>query len=356
MGANEIEGKAIRSAIPPGIAQEATKKEKNVRSRGCGMKVGLLEIWERHESESRVDWTSEVNTDFLGNCYLAILCWRMRELERARLHMRRAVAVEPQSVLGAALSRFLKGWEGVESKMVYTTARGFRRFIRGGGNIPLYRNLVALLRAHHETVDGLRLLDIGAGDGQALLPSLPRDVGSVDVVEPSVAMASELEEALERKGVTHRVHRSPVQDFVNEVNDDQTWDVVQATYSMHTLPPEERKVLLQWLRRRAGSFLVAEFDVPDIGVPWEPAGFDHFVERYERGIAEYAAGPDRDVVAQEFLIPVFMGNMRNDSNRLTFEQPIKNWAADLKAAGFANVEYRFVARYWWADSYLLSGC
>ena len=320
------------------------------------MKSGLAEIWERHESEHSVDWASEVNTDFLGNCYLAILCWRMRDLGRARLHMRRAVAIEPQSVLGAAIWRFLNRSERVESNRVYTTARGFRRFIRGGGNLPLYRNLVALLQAYHEGADGFRLLDIGAGDGLALLPSLPPGVGSVDVVEPSVAMASELEEALEQKGVKHQVHRSPVQDFVNEVNDDQTWDVVQATYSMHTLPPEEWKGLLQWLRRRAGSFLVAEFDVPDIGVPWEPAGFDHFVERYERGIAEYPAGPDRDVVAQEFLIPVFMGNMRNDSNRLTFEQPIKNWAADLRAAGFANVECRFVARYWWADSYLLSGC
>ena len=320
------------------------------------MKLGLVEIWQRHKSEGSVFWASEANTDFLGNCYLAILCWRMRELEQARLHIGRVVAIEPQSVLGAAISQFLNGCEGVESKKVYATARGFRHFIRGGGNIPLYRYLVALLRAHHQTVDGLRLLDIGAGDGRALLPSLPPGVGSVDVVEPSAAMAGQLQEVLERKGIPHRVHRSRVQDFVSEVICDRTWDVVQATYSMHTLPPEERKDLLQWLRQRAGSFLVAEFDVPDIGAPWEPAGFAHFVEKYERGIAEYPPGPVREVVAQEFLIPVFLGNMSNDSNRVTFEQSIENWVADFRAAGFANVESQFVACYWWADSYLLTGC
>ena len=130
------------------------------------------------------------------------------------------------------------------------------------------------------------------------------------------------------------------------------WGVAQATYCLHAIAPAERPVLLAWVRAHAGTLLVAEFDAPQMDQPLSPDIVRHVLGRYREGLAEYA-GPDFDTVAQGFLMPVLFGYVDRGATRTTFEQPIADWEALLRGAGFARVERRLLHRYWWAPAWLL---
>src|SRR5262245_34615049 len=73
------------------------------------------------------------------------------------------------SALGQALSAYLEtGAEGT----VYDHPEAFQAFINGGGNVGLYEAVSAALARLYDRTRPRSLLDVGCGDGRALLPAL----------------------------------------------------------------------------------------------------------------------------------------------------------------------------------------
>ncbi len=87
---------------------------------------------------------------------------------------------------------------------------------------------------------------------------------------------------------------------------------------------------------------------------YEPEQVLFFIERYKQGLAEYVN--DGELVAQGFLMPVMFGNFDRTRARSTYEQPIKTWQEDFRAAGFRSVNARCLYPYWWSTAYLLDAC
>jgi hypothetical protein len=75
------------------------------------------------------------------------------------------------------------------------------------------------------------------------------------------------------------------QEFFAQLEDGRRWDRAQATFSLQSVPSDER----------VGVLTIAEFDVPE-HVEGSPEHVRSLVTRYERGIAEY--GDDAQLVAR----------------------------------------------------------
>src|SRR5437867_3424307 len=74
---------------------------------------------------------------------------------------------------------------------VYDAPSAFTAFIRGGGNVGLYRALSAELAARYDAGKPESLLDLGCGDGLAVVPALEQAThvpSRIDLVEPSAAL------------------------------------------------------------------------------------------------------------------------------------------------------------------------
>jgi hypothetical protein len=261
----------------------------------------------------------------------------------------RAAAADPASLLAREAAAYLARVADTGKTNVYVSGEAFGAFIRGGGNVPLYQAVSAALRAAYPRESEFTLLDVGVGDGLALLPALPPNLHRVDLVEPSAAMLVAVSEALETHDVVYHAFAGTIQAFA--VSRDGHWDVAQATFSLQSLPPDERRAALAWLRAHASRLLIAEFDPPELGEGLAPERVRSIAARYERGLAEYAG--DGGLVAQGFLLPVFFGNFDPTAARTNYEQPVAGWEADLRAAGFATVAKHHLFDYWWAPCYLL---
>jgi hypothetical protein len=261
----------------------------------------------------------------------------------------RAAAADSASRLAREAAAYLARVSSEGKANVYVSGEAFGAFIREGGNVPLYQAVSAALRDAYAEHTDAHLLDIGVGDGLALLPALTPNIHRLDLVEPSAAMLVGVGEALETRGIPYHAFNGTIQAFAK--GQSGFWDIAQATFSLHSLTPEDRRATLAWLRAHAGRLLVAEFDVAALGDGLEPARIAHFARRYEVGLAEYGA-PD-DQVAQGFLMPVFFGYFDRGAARVTYEQPIAAWEEDLRAAGFSSVARRHLYDYWWASAHLL---
>jgi hypothetical protein len=262
----------------------------------------------------------------------ALAAFAADDLPGAAAAAGRAATADPQSLLAREGAAYLA-----------------RAFIRGGGNVPLYQAVSAALRKAYAEGDQIDLLDVGVGDGLALLPALTHHVRRVDLVEPSAAMLVRVAEALEARGVIYHAYPSTIQAFA--ATHTGHWALAQATFSLQSLPPAARTTALAWLRQHADRLLVVEFDPPDLGEGLAPGRAQHFAERYEIGLAEYAH--TGELVAQGFLMPVFFGYFDPTVARTNYEQPIAAWADDLRAAGFGAVTSRHLYDYWWAPCYVL---
>lgn len=261
----------------------------------------------------------------------------------------RAEAADPTSLLAREAAAYLARVARQGKAAVYASGEAFGGFVRGGGNLPLYSAVSAALREVYREYQALDLLDIGVGDGLALLPALSAHVRRVELIEPSAAMLVGVAEALEARGVPYHAFNGTLQAFA--AGQSGHWGLAQATFSLQSLPPHERREALAWLRAHVDRLLVVEFDPPDLGEGLDPQRAAHFAERYEAGLAEYA-GAD-SLVAQGFLMPVFFGYFDPTAARTNYEQPIGAWADDLREAGFSAVSWRHLYDYWWAPCYLL---
>ncbi|HKN50945.1 MAG TPA: class I SAM-dependent methyltransferase [Amycolatopsis sp.] len=254
------------------------------------------------------------------------------------------LAARAGTQLGNELEKYLAG-EG--SAPVYDQPRAFTAFIRGGGNVELYRRLSGALAARYDSAKPESLLDIGCGDGLALVPALDAATQvpkRIDLVEPSGALLDVVRDRLDGP----HFWAETAQDFL--AHTEQSWALTQSTFALHALTPDERAGVLRSLRPRTSALVIAEFDVPEF-VEGSPEHLESLVSRYERGIAEY--GEDASLVAQGFLLPVLLGVVTGQ-NRATWEHPATTWADQLAAAGFTDVRIEPLSDYWWSPAVLIT--
>lgn len=279
----------------------------------------------------------------------ALLAYGQRDYADALRLAQRAARLEPANAVYAAATVYLERVKREGKAGVYASPKAFGAFIRGGGNVLLYARTSAALRHIYIGYAGLSLLDVGVGDGLALLPALTPNVHRLDVLEPSPAMLDQTVAALNARNVHHRAINATVQQFMETATD--RYDLIQATYALQSLRPEERPRVLAWLRARCTRLLIAEFDAPSFTDMYDPQRVRYFVERYRRGLAEY--GGDDGLVAQGFLMPVFFGGFDPGEARVNWEMPIAEWMRLLREAGFARVRTEPIYDYWWATAVLM---
>lgn len=262
----------------------------------------------------------------------ALAAYRAGDAERAR-----KLAAEDGTRLGAELAAY---WTDGGGGPVYDQPAAFTAFIRGGGNVELYRRLSEELAARYDLWRPDAVLDLGCGDGLAIEPALAaadfRPV-RIDLVEPSAALLN----AVEIPGA--RRFSQTAQDFLD--GDGSTWNLVQSTFALQSIEPDARAGVLRALRPRTDRLVLAEFDVPP-----DP-DLASLARRYERGIAEY--GDQASLVAQGFLLPVLLGVAAGEA-RTNWEHPAVEWTRQLEAAGFGSVTVQPLADYWWSPAVLIT--
>jgi hypothetical protein len=312
----------------------------------------FLQIWSHYRTGGLDAAARAATPSWEGALYLAMLAFADERYAEATVFAERAAQAAPEELLPRAAARYLARVAREGKRNVYMSDEGFGAFIRGGGNVALYQETSAALGRSYPS-QPFQLLDIGVGDGLALLPALTPQVRKVTLVEPATPLLERTTQALAARGVDFDTFSGRLQEFTTEPGmQERRWDVAQATFSLHSLPPNLRPSLLGWLRAHCGALLLAEFDAPSMDEPLAPELVRHVLTRYRVGLAEYA-GADFDTVAQGFLMPVLFGYVDRSATRTTFEHPIADWERLLREAGFAQVERRLLYSYWWAPAWLL---
>ena len=282
--------------------------------------------------------------------YRAILAYADEKYAVAIQEAQLASAMAPDDLLFREAVSYLQRAATTGKAAVYATAEGFTAFIRSGGNVRLYEQTSRLLRDCYTGYKHLKLLDIGVGDGRALLPALTTNIEQLDLLEPSATMLDCCKRVLSEKKVNFNATCGTLQDYT-AAHESGRWDVVQATFSLQSIQSDERQELLGWISARCDRLLIAEFDVPEFNTLYELERLQHMVSRYRNGLQEYSG--DGGLVAQGFLLPVFFGYFDRSAARTNYEQKIDNWCVQLQNAGFASVTKRLIYPYWWADAYLI---
>ena len=288
----------------------------------------------------------------LPHFYLALLAFGADALPQAATWAQAAASAQPDSHVFTQAARYLQRVQTQGKAHVYVAGDAFAAFIRGGSNVALYAAASAALRERYADYAALRLLDIGVGDGLALLPALTDNVTALTLVEPSASMLRKTVQALEARDIPLQTHNMPIQAFIaTSAGQQGQWEIAQATWSLQSVPPDERPRVLEWMHAHSQRALIVEFDVPQFSAMFAPERVRYVVERYERGLAEYAH--DGGLVAQGFLMPVMFGYFDRSTERTNWEGPIAEWADALRAVGFADVRAHKLYPYFWADAYLL---
>ncbi|GAB4408024.1 MAG: class I SAM-dependent methyltransferase [Anaerolineae bacterium] len=314
--------------------------------------MSLEALWQHYRRAGYAALQTEQPDDALACFYLAILAFGEGDFRRAAEWAAGAARRQPERRVYAQAAIYLERVIHQGKAGVYVDGAAFGAFIRGGGNVELYAAVSAALRDVYVEYESLRLLDIGVGDGLALLPALTDRVHRVDLVEPSLPMLATTRAALDARGVSYRAFNQTLQAFMGSPEaQGGSWDVIQATWSLQSIPPAERPAVFRWLRAHGARLLIAEFDVPRFAALASPDHVRYVVERYEQGLAEYEG--DGGLVAQGFLLPVMFGYFDRTAARTNWEGPIQNWVDGLRAAGFAHVERRPLYPYFWAQAVLL---
>jgi SAM-dependent methyltransferase len=259
----------------------------------------------------------------------------------------RDIAAADDSPLARALAAYLAG---DADGTVYVRPDAFKAFINGGGNVGLYKEVSEALARVYDQVRPASVLDIGCGDGRALLPSLAAGhrPSRLTLVEPSAALLDLAVRGVadEFDGIELDAHDTRVELFAADAG---MFDVAESTFALHALAHEVRDEVLTALAPKVGVLAVVEFDVPDLSGA-ERLRF--LAETYERGLSEYDA--DRELVAQGFLMPVLTGQLLPGAVRSTWEQPAVTWVEQVTRAGFADVTVTSLYDYWWSPAFLLT--
>ncbi len=279
----------------------------------------------------------------------ALRAIRNGEMDEAR----RIAAGSENSLLGHALSNYLANHVDHDGS-VYTDPAAFQAFIAGGGNVGLYEATAGALAAAYDRLDARSVLDLGCGDGSALVPAAIRATrapSSFDLVDVSAALLDAATARLQALDVEMSTHENTAQYFARKLDIGNHWDLAESTFALHTLPPDERDEVLRALRPHVGELVVVEFDVPALD-PGSPEHLRFLADSYERGIAEYSV--DRELVAEGFLMPVLVGQLLPGAARMTYEQSAGEWAEQVKRCGYPHVATTSLYPYWSSPAFLLT--
>jgi hypothetical protein len=298
--------------------------------------------------------TGLLDTGLLGQLgpaecfYVALVAFGRQDFATACTLAERASRLAPGDAVYAAGSFYLNHVRERGKPSVYVLPEAFSAFIRAGSNQRLYRQTSQILAAAYAEYPAASVLDIGVGDGLALLPALNGRVGHVIAVEPSRQMLERAAEGLSKRQVRFEAVAMTIQEYMERTLA-LDCDVAQATFSLQNLPRAERMRVWPWLRAHARRVLVVEFDVPDFAHPYSASRVAHVVERYRRGVAEHASDP---LVVQGFLMPVMFGYFDPTAARTNYEQPRSDWIDELRAGGFTSIRSEPLDEYWWAPAVL----
>ncbi len=323
--------------------------------------MSLDDVWQGYAWQGLEGARRVASENALEQFYVALLSWADGDTLGAANYARAAARLQPDSRVFGAAVRYLERVLTAGKAGVYVDGTAFAAFVRGGGNVPLYAAVSEALRAQYAACGvGFSLLDIGVGDGMALLPALTEHVACLDLVEPSAAMLADTSAALNARGIAHTAANTTIQHFMTQDSARcERWDIIQATFSLQSLPPEDRPTVFAWMRSHGARVLIAEFDVPEFASMFVPDRVRYVVTRYERGLAEYdspearAESTDNRLVEQGFLMPVFFGYFDRSAARTNWEGPIEGWVAALRDAGFAEISVRSLYDYFWAGAFLI---
>ncbi|MDH5589937.1 MAG: class I SAM-dependent methyltransferase [Gemmatimonadota bacterium] len=146
---------------------------------------------------------------------------------------------------------------GAEEAFYDSIAECYEEFIPA--LVPQYRAYTDTLVELVKVEDPSQILDIGTGNGDMVaryLDGLP--AARAEALEASPQMSKVARQRLARFG--HRVRI--VQDDVREFEPDRTADVITSSLVLHNVPPHERVMVLQNVRRwlsPGGVFVWGEF-------------------------------------------------------------------------------------------------
>jgi SAM-dependent methyltransferase len=237
---------------------------------------------------------------------------------------------------------------------VYGQPAAFEAFIRGGGNVPLYERVSHALAAQYGG-DVHTLLDIGCGDGHALLPALaqPHAIQQLTLVEPAGALlASALARVqVEQPALPMQAHAEGLGAFAAQLQPGDHWDVAQATFALQAVPEAERWAGLARLRAHVGRLVIVEFDLPPL-TRGTVAHLLSLAQRYERALGEYA-GATRELVGQGFLLPMFLGQLDEQTAATNWEHPATVWRNRLNDMGWRVQRLETLCDYFWAPAFVL---
>ncbi|HET6952745.1 MAG TPA: class I SAM-dependent methyltransferase [Acidimicrobiales bacterium] len=257
---------------------------------------------------------------------------------------RQAAARAPGARLPRALADHLAR---AAAGTVYDEPSAFQEFISGGGNLALYATTTTALRALHAGRRTTAVTDIGCGDGRVTAGARPATCRRVDLVEPSAPLLAEAVARLAGRPVTVEAHATTLAGYL--AGPAGPVGYAQSTFALHAVAPAARGDALVALRSRVDGLALAEFDVPGFA-DRSPEHAAYAADRYERGLAEY---PDGSPVGPGFLLPVLTAQFAPDRPRVTWEQPIDRWVADLTAAGYTVDDVVPLVDYWWAPARLV---
>lgn len=130
------------------------------------------------------------------------------------------------------------------------------------------------------------------------------------------------------------------------------WDLAQASFALQAIPEPERWDGLARLRAHAPRLVIVEFDIP---APLARGTEEHLrslATRYERALGEYE-GATRKLVAQGFLIPMFLGQIDAQTAATNWEHPAPVWREKLESLGWRVTRLAHVRDYFWAPAFVL---
>lgn len=134
--------------------------------------MNLDDAWQLYSDSGYEALRQMSSSDPLTLFYCALVGFGHDDIIAAQQFASQAAAQSPGTAVFSEAASYLQRVAEQGKQNVYINGDAFTAFINGGGNIPLYDATSAVLRQVYGQYETLDLLDVGVGNGHALLPAL----------------------------------------------------------------------------------------------------------------------------------------------------------------------------------------